>query len=214
MTAGPVRACAGWSGRDVAAIQHEMSVRHEGLVALREKYREIHRLRREQAAGHPKDPKLDMRALAARFPGALREVDELDMTEIKARMDALDAALEAGAEAPTWALLQLRYHGWLRIALRLKLLWSRPGGPKRAPSEPEARALLRALWEAHRSGPEEPEAADVEVSHVIQMVRPPDGRLNAWVYARVGTEHGCASEAVRDALFPPRPMGSCRDAAM
>src|SRR5690349_11775808 len=90
------------------------------ILALLDKYREIKRLREEHARGEPEHPRLRMRALAARFPGALRELDELPMEEIDARLSLLDAALARVHPAPAWIALQFAYHGWMRAALRIK----------------------------------------------------------------------------------------------
>lgn len=82
----------------------------DGRRALAEKYREMIALRR---ATGPKD-EARLRALAARFPGSLRELDSRTMASLEERL----AELETGG--PAWASVQIRFHGWLRIALRLR----------------------------------------------------------------------------------------------
>src|SRR5437016_9436345 len=66
-----------------------------GLAALRAKYEEMLRLRVAHDAGTEGDPREAMAALASQFPGALREIDDPPISEIRARVDALRAA-EAG----------------------------------------------------------------------------------------------------------------------
>jgi len=81
------------------------------LRALVEKYREMLALRR--ATGPKDDARL--KRLAVRFPGVLREIDSRTMASLEERL----AELESGSW-PAWASTQLRFHGWLRVALRLR----------------------------------------------------------------------------------------------
>jgi len=86
------------------------SAREDEQRALAEKYREMIALRR--ATGPKDDARL--KQLASRFPGVLREIDSRTMASLEERL----AELETGW--PAWASLQLRFHGWLRVALRLR----------------------------------------------------------------------------------------------
>lgn len=93
--------------------------RHAGAVVsrLREKYAEILALRDAHARGEdPPDVKSRMRALASRFPGALRELDRLPRDAILAKLVALDAVRDE-ALAP-WMVVIDRHHRWLRVGLR------------------------------------------------------------------------------------------------
>ena len=83
----------------------------EELRALAEKYREMIALRRDPG---PKD-EARLRALAARFPGSLRELDTRTMTSLEERLFELESGV-----APSWARHQIRFHGWLRVALRMR----------------------------------------------------------------------------------------------
>ena len=97
------------------------------LSALFDKLREMIALRTLGPADpRPGSPALSLdpptarlRALAARFPGALRELDQAPLERLSARLAEVTVAL-AGGPSPDWALPVSRYHGWLRAALRLR----------------------------------------------------------------------------------------------
>jgi hypothetical protein len=164
----------------------------EALRALRDKYREIKRLRDEHARGEAGDPKPAMVALARRFPGALRELDELPMPMIAERLALLEAALEDGAPPPEWARLQIGYHGLMRAVLRIKRLLARrgAGGPPRA-----------GVARAYVPAPDEPPLSAFDAAALDAIARPVDGRLNPWVFERVAEACGVPADAVRRALF-------------
>lgn len=86
------------------------------VASLLEKYREMLRLRLADRDGTLADPRPAMRALAARFPGALREIDEIPLEALIARIDELDRAPGA---AP-WMRAHARYHELLRAKLAAK----------------------------------------------------------------------------------------------
>lgn len=91
---------------------------------LGDKYTEILALRDAHARGEdPPDVRMRMRALAARFPGALRELDRMPREVIVERL----AALARGERAP-WMDAIDRYHRWLRVGLRRPRLLPRSGG--------------------------------------------------------------------------------------
>jgi AcrR family transcriptional regulator len=99
------------------------------------------RARREEAPEAP-PPREELRALAERFPGALRELERLPPETVRRRMAELDQALRAGEEPPTWAFAQRSYHVALREALDARArrrdperAWAAPGpaDPGRGP---------------------------------------------------------------------------------
>jgi hypothetical protein len=167
----------------------------EGMLrGLRDKYREIKRLRDEDAAGLTHDPKPEMAELARRFPGALRECDELPMEEIERRLAALEDALAQRAAPPQWVALQIGYHGWMRAALRIKRL----AAGRRAD---QAATVLNELAQHYRAEPDEPPLAAFDEPSLRAILEPSEGRLNPWVYARVAEQHGVEPDQVRRALF-------------
>src|SRR4051812_10405817 len=78
------------------------------------------RLRLLHDAGDPEDPRRAMAALACRFPGALREIDELPLQEITDRIDALRAAEADPAQELPWMRAIARFHALTRGALVAK----------------------------------------------------------------------------------------------
>jgi hypothetical protein len=166
----------------------------ESLAALREKYREIKRLRDEHASGLARDPKARMKALALRFPGALRELDELPMEMVELRLATLDS-LVAGAEAtPDWVRLQIDYHGLMRAALRIKRMARLERGDR-------AGAILSQLASGCVDAGDPPHPVRFDRAEIEAVLKPEGGRLNPWVYARVAALHGVDAESVRRALF-------------
>lgn len=134
-----------------------------------------------------------MRALAARFPGALRELDDLPLEVIEERVATL-SGVAAGQPAPAWARWSIAYHGWMRVLLRLRREAGRERDPERA---------LEWLRASHRPGPDEPDVETLEPL-VGSVLRPPAGRLSRWVLGRVGAAEGADADRVEQAIFPPR----------
>jgi hypothetical protein len=162
--------------------------------ALRDKYREIKRLRDEDAAGLAVAPRAAMAELARRFPGALRELDELPMNEIERRLSAIEAVVAGRAAAPPWVSLQVGYHGWMRAVLRVK----RIAAGRRAT---QAGEVLRELSACYVPEVDEPPLSAFDAAVLAKILEPEEGRLNPWVYGRVAEEHGVDPDTVRRALF-------------
>jgi hypothetical protein len=130
----------------------------------------------------------ELRGLARRWPGALRELDSLDTDEIdrRARACAAVAAGDAAAEEP-WMAPMARYHGLMRAAL----------------------ALRRGADPAELRGDEGDEDATALPPEFVRAVAAPGhGRLNVAVFAQLAAELGQPARALWDALFPRR--GSAR----
>jgi hypothetical protein len=72
-------------------------------------------LRLAAAHGHSAAARAELRAFAAAWPGALRELDTLPDDEIDRRL----AACEAGDDAP-WLAWMARYHELMRTALAVR----------------------------------------------------------------------------------------------
>ena len=164
----------------------------ETVRALRDKYREIKRLRDEHARGDEVDPRRAMAELARRFPGALRELDALPMSQIEERLALLEATVERGAPPPEWARLQIAYHGLMRAALRIKRLIT---------LRADASSMLAAIADGYVPAADEPPLASLDYATLAAIARPVGGRLNPWVFERVASAHGVHADAVRRALF-------------
>lgn len=181
-----------------------MLVTLEMVAVLREKYREIKRLRtidaEHVARGHAHDPKPEMAALARRFPGSLRELDELPMAQIDARLAALDGAL-AEQSVPEWAALQVAYHGTYRFALRIKRRAARKGALDDAALQHAIERVLAPTEAELQSEPDEPRIADFAADELRAILRPAGGRLQPWVLAHVARALGVEPATVSAALF-------------
>ena len=171
-----------------------MRVTAETLRALRDKYRTIQRMRDENDRGVAGDPQREMAALAGRFPGALRELDELPREVIAQRRAVLEAVCDERESPPQWVALQISYHGFLRAVLRIKRL-SAGRGPA------EAAAVLAELARDYAPASDEPDLLGFDHAALCAILEPPGGRLNPWVFARVAERHGVSPEIVRRALF-------------
>jgi hypothetical protein len=146
------------------------------LAELRTKYEEMLRLRLENEATGT-DPRRAMAALAARFPGALREIDDLPLDAIRARLSDLASAERDGAPAP-WMEATHLFHAFTRGALCAKrwLAGRKPAdldaGAQRAFEE----AALTFCWTEEALGWKE---------HLARLADPPRGRLTELVYIRI-----------------------------
>jgi hypothetical protein len=94
-------------------------VSRDELDDMLAKYREMVRMREADLAERPPDPRDDMRRLARRFPGALREIDQLALEELRERLRAVERAV-SGGEVPRWLEWCSSYHRLLRAALDLR----------------------------------------------------------------------------------------------
>lgn len=91
----------------------------EEIAALTEKYRLLLDLRRAHERGEPTPGRALFQGLAARFPGALRELDRMPMATLERRLAEL-AAIGEGAAPPEWMVACASYHALLRFALAHK----------------------------------------------------------------------------------------------
>lgn len=170
------------------------------LRALRDKYermlhlREIHSRARTEPGFVEPDPRPAMADLARRFPGALREIDELPLALIRTRIEELAAAEQDAAKALPWMVAQSRFHALARGALAVKR-WLE-GRPVTAALQHDFARVLPTLaipGDAHLW------ARDLEA-----IGRPPRGRLMDLVYARLAHDLGVDVRSARAAVLPPR----------
>lgn len=91
-----------------------------------------------------------MAALAARFPGALRELERSTLGALQDRLEALDAVAR-GSPVPAWAEAVWRYHEALRAILEAKRAGAAPSGrPSHLAVAQVARELGRSELEILR----------------------------------------------------------------
>ena len=89
----------------------------EVLAALARKYRTLVAWRARRDAGQA-TARAELRALAAEFPGCLRELDTLGRTELERRAAACAAG--PGPAVEPWASWIAEYHALMRAALRIR----------------------------------------------------------------------------------------------
>ena len=136
-------------------------VTREQVIALRRKYAVLSELRasRESAISQglsefppeQKAPRREiMRALAAEFPGSLRELDEASAEELHHRVVAIDEALST-PRADGWIEAAILFHTGLREALRLRrhslgvpAFWAE--SDRERISRPPTGRLLDVVW--------------------------------------------------------------------
>jgi hypothetical protein len=164
------------------------------LEELRDKYVTMLAMRRRHDAGTEDEGAVrrEMAQLAARFPGALREIDDLELSEIEARIAALDAAILGRCEAEPWMRASARFHSLARGALCAKR-WL--GGRRRVDDAVE-RAFVAAV-----SSFAFPEEARAWAGALGVLASPPRGRVTDAVFVRVGRELGVSERAARRLVF-------------
>jgi hypothetical protein len=165
------------------------------LETLRAKYEEMLRLRLLDEAGEPHDPPEAMATLASRFPGALRELDDLATDEIRARIEAIANAVGAGSVL-AWMEATVRYHAIARGAFAAKR-WL---GKQKAIDAVTRQAFAAAVATF-------PHASDAAawVDELDRVAHPPRGRVNDLVFERLARELNVAIDDARELVFPKEP---------
>lgn len=115
-----------------------------GLRALAAKYRELALLRRARERGEPTPPKEVFRRLAAKHPGALYELDTLEVVVIEARAEALERVIAGQGEVESWMRWMVRYHHLVHEELGARRRTRAPGGGPRARATALAIAQIAA----------------------------------------------------------------------
>ena len=166
--------------------------------ALLEKYADMLRLRRGDRDGSIIDPRPAMGALAARFPGALREIDQLALEELERRHEHL-LRVVAGDPPQAWAVAMAGYHRWLRGALGAKRWLAGRRGVTEA---------LVARFVSEAPGLVHGDELLVWSDALGELAAPPGGRLLPLVLARLAVDTGETEATLRGLLFVPRQKSS------
>ncbi len=150
----------------------------EALVELRGKYERILAMRLAHASGD-EDPLAvpgQMSDLAARFPGALRELDALPLDAIRRRLDALEGVLASQGPADPWMEAIALFHALMRGALVAKR-WLAGRKVVQASTAADFEAALATL----------PFSADAGawVADLARVASPPRGRVADAVLERL-----------------------------
>jgi hypothetical protein len=173
----------------------------EGCFELREKYVEILAMRlsarSDARSGAPLERvRARMLTLAARFPGSLRELDDLAISEIRRRISKLDAVLAGTGEVEPWMQASVLFHRLARGALWAKR-WLK--------GRRSVNAVLEAAYAADAETLDFARDALTWSTELAAIARPPGGRVMRLVHARVGLALGVTEwEAQRMVFGPPR----------
>lgn len=170
----------------------------EGIEELRAKYVEILAMRLPESAvtalgtGLPSSPRARMSSLASRFPGALRELDDLEISEIQRRIERLDAVLAGTGHAELWMEATVLFHRLARGALWAKR-WLK--------GQRSVSAGLEASYATEAQKLDFAADALAWRSELAAIARPPRGRVMGLVYARIGLALGLTEIQARRVVF-------------
>ena len=165
------------------------------LSELKSKYEQMRSLRLEDQAHPGGDPRLEMAALAERFPGSLREIDELTLGEIGARIEALSRCVFEGEAVAPWMPASARFHQLMRGALAAKK-WI---GARRSIDSGLSRSFCESI-----AGVSFAEDALLWAEDLARVARPPSGKLTVLVFERLAAELGIAPHEARARVLGPR----------
>lgn len=165
---------------------------------LLRKYKEMLSMRLAHAAGleAPAQVRAQMIALSARFPGALREIDEMELDELRRRIAKLEGVLSGDCLPEPWMRAMAAFHALARGALVAKR-WL--GGRKQIDESVE-RGYVDAL--EHLDFPDD---ARVWKSDLRLVASPPQGRMTVLVLSRVAGALGITEQQARGLVFAARP---------
>lgn len=169
-------------------------VSREALEDLRGKYAQMLAMRLAHAAGDEDEAaaRVRMAELSSRFPGALREIDDLELGEIRRRVAALDVVLGEGGAIQPWMEAVALFHALARGALCAKRWLARR---KRVDAEVERAYAVAVPTLAF------PEDARGWARDLASIASPTRGRVTDVVFARMALELGTSERAARLLVF-------------
>jgi hypothetical protein len=168
---------------------------------LHRKYSEMLAMRVAHAGGDEIRSRVraNMVALATRFPGSLREIDRLELAEIRKRIARLEDVLAGFRDPEPWMQSMATFHAFTRGALCAKR-WL--AGRKRIDERLE-RSYLHALGRFAF-----PEDARLWKDDLRSIASPPRGRVSGLVFARMARALEITEQQARRHVFG----ASCDDA--
>ncbi len=166
------------------------SVVRDDLAALREKYRRILALRTSPLPA--KAPREELVPLAERFPGALRELDQMPLPSVEKRIAELESAEDDASRVEPWMIAQVKFHRLARGALVAKR-WL-------AGRRDVDDALVAAFEREIALVPYGSDAL-AWAGELANVARPPGGRLLVLVVHRVANVLEIDAEIARALVF-------------
>lgn len=163
---------------------------YERIAGLARKYRALVSLREAHARGEGVAARPVLRALAAEFPSALREIDRAPMSLLVERLARVEAAAHDLAKVEPWMEWFAAYHSLMAATLATRLALGR----ERA--VPHERAAVLAARATERAG------LALDADYVRAVAAPPGGRLTTLVFDRLGAHFAVTPAALRAGLFP------------
>jgi hypothetical protein len=195
------------SGCHIAYALRVNGATRDTLEQLRKKYGEMLSMRLAHDSGVESEARARerMAELASQFPGALREIDDLDLGVIRDRIGRLDAALRGDAPVERWMEAVGLFHTLARGALRAKrwlagrkvvdlatvLEYERDiggeacGAPASGATAAEALAAAALTWS----------------SELARIAAPPRGRIMDLVFDRIARTLGTTEPEARYLVF-------------
>lgn len=169
-------------------------VSRKALEGLRDKYSEILALRRADDTGDSDDAqtRARMAMLSSQFPGALREIDDLELSEIELRIAALETVLRGDGEVKQWMEAIAKFHALARGALCAKRWLAK----RRHVDAEVERAYIAAA-----SGLAFPEEARSWAAELACIALPPRGRILDVIFARMARELDIGEREARTLVF-------------
>lgn len=166
------------------ALAGELLRKYGAMLAMR--------LAHDAGMENPTQVRPQMVALAARFPGALRELDELELDEIRRRIARIEGVLSGACRPEPWMRAMAAFHALARGALCAKR-WL--VGRKHVDDAIE-RGYVDALQELAF-----PEDARAWKDDLRSVASPPRGRLTSLVFARLAQALGITEREARGLVF-------------
>ncbi|HEY0713866.1 MAG TPA: hypothetical protein VGF45_14395 [Polyangia bacterium] len=161
----------------------------EELHALADKYRTLLGWRQRRDADQPAPERASLRALAERYPGALRELDTLGEAEL-ARRAAAAASAAQGGPCEAWMAWILALHRLLAAALYLKRESRVSGADVKGESlRPTAESLARM---------------PLSDELMRALIEPPGGRITPVALTAIAVHFGQPPALVAATLLPSR----------